>query len=160
MSRLYQRFDTEAAYRASIDSVLTTARQSIRILDHDLSRMLLDSPERSRLLSEFVQKSPERRVHIALHNLALAQARMPRLIEILTRYPHAVEIRSIPDEFRHLTDCHVLVDGTHGVRRFHFDQPRGALILDDAAEIHPWWQRFDELWALCIRTDLGSSLPI
>ena len=159
MSSLYQRFDTEAAYRASIDSVLAAARRNIRILDQDLSRMQLDSPERSRLLAEFLRKSPEQRLLVALHDCTLLPTRMPRLMELLTRYPQVLEIRSIPDEFRHLADCHILVDETHGVRRFHSAQPRGAMILDDAAEIHPWWQRFDELWSLCGQTGLGSRLP-
>lgn len=160
MSALHHRFDTETAYRESIDTVLREARHNISILDYDLSRMQLESPERSRLLNEFVEARGDRQIFIAVQCLALIETRMPRLVNILKRHPHAVEIRSIPDEFSHLSDCHVLVDAKHGVRRFHANQARGVLILDDAEEIEPWRLRFTELWSLCKRTMTRTDLLI
>jgi hypothetical protein len=162
MSTLYQRFDTEAAYREAIDTVLREARHNISILDYDLSRMQLESLERSRLLTEFIEApgERERQVLIAVQCATLIETRMPRLVEILKRHPHTVEIRSIPDEFSHLSDCQVLVDAKHGVRRFHASHARGVLILNDTEEIHPWRMRFNELWSLCKRTMSSPDLRI
>ena len=160
MTRLYQRFDTEAAYRTAIDSVLTAARQTLQILDFDLSRMELETPARNRLLANFLQPSTDRKLLVAVHDAACIGKSMPRLVDLLTKHSHNIEIRTIPAEFRHLTDCHVLADGIHGVRRFHTMHARGSYILDDATEVHPWWQRFGDLWGHCTPAEISSGLRI
>ena len=71
-------------------------------------------------------------------------------MNLFTRYAHAVDVRQSPDNLRQLADTHLLADGCHGVRRFHIDHARCALIQADPAAIQPWQQRFEELWALSL----------
>ena len=69
-------------------------------------------------------------------------------MQLIARFSHMVDVRQSPDNLRHLADSHLLADDAHAVRRFHIEQPRSALVIDDPAYVHPWRQRFEELWEL------------
>jgi hypothetical protein len=151
MESSYERFDSEAEYRSAIDFVLAQAHSSLQIFDADLTRMQLANPERAALLTNFLttNAAPQLRIILREREGGVDIGRgLPRLMDQLDRYSHFFAIRQAPENMLHLADCHVIADGQHCVRRFHFDHPRGALIANNPAEVFPWSQRFDELWEL------------
>lgn len=143
---MIEPFDSEAGYRAAIDATLRAARRELRIFDGDLARMDLDDPARNALLASFLGGEPGRRLHIALHDADPLHKRHPRLLKLIRDHGHQIEIRQTPDHLRQLTDRFVLADESHGAIRFHTDHARGKWVVDDNVEIHPLWQRFDDLW--------------
>lgn len=151
----YVRFDTESDYRASVEQVLGEAAASVRILDRDLAPMKLESPRVSALIAARFRANRAFTIHIALHDTDFVARDAPRLLDILELHLGQFEIRLVPESLRELSDCHLLADAKHGVRRFHKDFPRGALFLDNPAETAPWWKRFDELWAACTPASLA-----
>jgi hypothetical protein len=114
----------------------------------------LDDHTRLESLADFLASgSPAANPHRAARPGAL-ERQAPRLMQLIARFSHMVDVRQSPDNLRHLADSHLLADDAHGVRRFHIEQPRSALVIDDPAYIHPWRQRFEELWELshpCLR---------
>ena len=151
MEPSYERFDSEADYRAAIDFVLAQASSSLKIFDTDLARMQLGTPERVALLTNFLSANVAPQLQIVVRDRDGSSdigRRLPRLMDLLERYSHFFAIRQAPDNMLHLADCHVIADGQHCARRFHIDHARGALISHDPAEVFPWEQRFDELWEL------------
>lgn len=140
----YALLSGEAEYRSAIGDVLMRARSALRVFDRDLAQMQLASRDGAEKLESFVTGGG--RMELVLHDTdSLLEA--PRLRRLLDHHGHLFEVRTLPDDLRHLADCHVLADGIHGVRRFHFSQPRAALEIDAPTTIQPWWQRFDDLWA-------------
>lgn len=139
-------FDSEAGYRDAIDAALAAAREEIRILDKDLIRMEIEQPARVETLTAFLAGNRDRRLRLLLHDSGPLERRSPRLLSLLRQFGHAIEVRQIPEHYRHLQECQVLADRRHGTLRFHADHPRGNLLLDAPEDIHPWWQRFDDLW--------------
>ena len=139
-------FASEAEFRAALDAVIAAATQEIRVFDDKLGRMMLDERERAEALAAFLAASPLRRLHIVLHDPQPAETHMPRLRNLIRRFPNAVEVRESSGEYKHVADCCLLADSTHGALRFHRDHARGKLLLNAPDEIRPWWQRFDELW--------------
>lgn len=148
MSSHYQLLTSEADYRRACDTVLGRAQREILIFDRDLAALRLDEKSRLELLAGFLQNQVPCRIRMVLHRPELPLRNLPRLMQLIQRYSHCVEVRQSPDNLHHVADTHVLIDDDHGVRRFHVDQPRSALILDDPAYLSPWHQRFDELWEL------------
>lgn len=142
----YSRFDDEASYRTHVLSVIELAANEICIFDKDLVGMRAGASDFHAALNNFLAKSSTQSVRIVLHQPANVRNDMPRLAMLAERFSHSLLMRQAPDECRHLADCHVLADSRHGVRRFHTDHPRGAVIIDDEGEIKPWWNRFNELW--------------
>lgn len=143
---MIEPFDSEAGYRAAIDTTLHSACREIRIFDANLERMALDEPARSGLLLRFLGGESGRRLHIALHDPDPLRIRHPRLLELIRSHGHQIEVRQTPDHLRQLADCLVLADAAHGVIRFHADHARGKHVTDDTVELHPYWQRFDDIW--------------
>lgn len=153
-SPAYTLLTSEAEYRQACDTILARAEHEILIFDRDLAALRLDEKARLETLVNFLQKAGPHRLRMVLHDPAPMERDAPRLMQLIARFSHVIEVRQSPDNLRQLTDTHVLADEKHGVRRFHVDQPRSALTLDDRASIHPWWQRFEELWELshsCLR---------
>ena len=154
MSSTYTQLASEADYRRACDTILARAEHEILIFDRDLAALRLEENARLEALTNFLQTDSLRRIRVVVHDPGPLERNAPRLMRVIVRFLHAIDVRQSPDNLRHLADTHVLVDEGHGVRRFHVDQPRSALVVDDPAYIHPWRQRFEELWELshpCVR---------
>lgn len=154
MTAHYQLLTSETDYRQACDAVLRRAEREILIFDRDLVALRLEEAHRLAALTDFLQADALRRVRMVLHDPELLERNAPKLLRLLLRFSHVIEVRQSPDNLRHLADTHVLADEGHGVRRFHVDQPRSALVFDDPAYVTPWRQRFEELWELshpCVR---------
>ena len=148
MSPVYTLLVSETEYREACDTILGRAQHEILIFDRDLAALRLEENARLETLTNFLQMDGLRRIRVVLHDSVPLERSAPRLTQLIARYSRVIDIRQSPDNLRHLADTHVLADESHGVRRFHVDQPRSALILDDPAYIQPWRQRFEELWEL------------
>ncbi len=148
MSPAYTLLTSEAEYRQACDTILGRAEHEILIFDRDLASLRLEDKVRLEALTNFIQMDGLRRIRVVLHDPGPVERSSPRLMQFVARFSHVVEVRQSPDNLRHLADTHVLADEGHGVRRFHVDQPRSALILDDPAYINPWRRRFEDLWDL------------
>ena len=148
MNHSYQLLTSEAEYRQACDTVLGRAEHELLIFDRDLRGFHLDHNTRLQVLSDFLAADRLRRIRIVLHDPGPLHRQTPRLMQLIARFSHLIDVRQSPDNLRHLADAHLLADDAHGVRRFHVEQPRSALVVDNPAYIHPWWQRFEELWEL------------
>jgi hypothetical protein len=148
MNPSYQLLTSEAEYRQACDTVMGRAEHELLIFDRDLRSFQLDHNTRLQLLSDFLAADRLRRIRIVVHDPEPLHRLMPRLMQLIARFSHLIDVRQSPDNLRHLADSHLLADDAHGVRRFHVEQPRSTLVLDDPAYIHPWRQRFEELWGL------------
>ncbi|MDP2826802.1 MAG: hypothetical protein Q8O52_29455 [Sulfuritalea sp.] len=148
MTSHYQLLTSEADYRHACDTILRRAEREILIFDRDLVTMRFEDTARLAALTTFLQTDDMRRIRIVLHDPGPLERDAPRLTRLIFRFSHVIDVRQSPDNLRHLADTHLLADESHGVRRFHVDQPRSALILDHPSYINPWRQRFEELWEL------------
>jgi uncharacterized protein YjiS (DUF1127 family) len=154
------QFDTEAGFRSAVDAAILAADRQISIFDRDLSRLCLDERDRVAALRSFVGSRRGNSIRIAVQNTRLIETKMPRLIALLRVFGHAIEIRRTPRELDRLSDSHVLTDNGVAVIRFHIDQPRGKLIVGDLVAVHPWLDRFGELWSSSAPCALGSALGL
>jgi hypothetical protein len=138
----------ETDYQRAVDTVLAKAWHELTIFDHDLAPLRLDEPRHIAALADFMQRSPRSGLRIVVHDTRVLDSRLPRFMRLAAIHSPRIQARLSPDNLRHLADTHVLADGCHGVRRFHRDHARCALLLDNPAETQPWRQRFEELWGV------------
>lgn len=146
MEASYRLLNGEEEYRQACETVIGLATQELLIFDRSLSAPKLEDKARADLLEVFLAADGHRRLRIVLHEPEQLRIRAPRLMQLFGRFSHLIEIRQTPDNLQHLADTHILADEGHGVRRFQYDQPRSALILNDPPSITPWRQRFEDLW--------------
>jgi len=139
-------FNSEAEYSSAIDEVLLVAQKEICLFDPDLERLGLEEKGRAARLETLIAGAEKGRLRGVVHDASRLNAHSPRLQELLRRFPLSIEFRLSPENMRHLADCMLLADGSHGVIRFHADHARGKQILHDPVELAPRILRFEELW--------------
>jgi hypothetical protein len=143
----YRRFDTEAAWHEAIDRLLELAGRELRIFDPDLTSLRLNSPQRVAQFEAFLQASRTRRLFIAAHDTEHLTRRCPRMMGLLARYAHAIQINRTHEEIKNIQDSFLVLDARHYVRRPAVPFFRGAAGFDDEPEGLAMRSRFLEIWA-------------
>lgn len=133
------------AYEAAIDRLIGTALGRIRIFDRSLNRGY-NASLRTEALRRFLLAGKANRIEIVVHDPARIHAECPRLVALQRHFAHAISIYRTQSPARAVYDPFCVVDGSHYARRFHFDSPRGVLVLNDPEGAGVLVQRFAEIW--------------
>lgn len=142
----YTRFDGEAGFQQAVDDLLDQAGRELRVFDPDLAALRPNSPARVAQIERFLQVSRTRRVYIVVHDTDYITNRSPRLMALLARYSHMMQINRTHEEIRHVQDAFLVLDSRHYVRRPVAASYRGAIGLNDEAEGLAMRSRFLEIW--------------
>lgn len=134
-----------AALEAALDDILLRAQRTVRIFDNALGQGY-NSTVRFDALRRFLLSSPRNRLLIVVHNSQAANRNCPRLLNLLRLHAHAISIHETHQAAKAVYDPFAVVDDLHHVHRFHFEQPRGVLSVDDPIGTHSFIERFEEIW--------------
>lgn len=143
----YELFESEAAFQAAVDCLLAQSGRELRVFDPDLAALRLNSLERIAQFERFLQASRTRRLYLAIHETEHLSTYCPRMMTLLKRYSHAVQIQRTNEEIRELRDAFLVLDSAHLVRRPEAAFWRGVLCLNDRNEAFAMRARFLEVWA-------------
>ena len=148
---IYERFDDNAAFQAAVDRLLEQSGRELRVFDPDLAALRLNDPARIATLERFLLASRTRRLYLALHSPEHLTRQCPRMMGLLARFAHAIQVQRTHDEIRELQDSFLVLDSIHYVRRPVAQFFRGAIGLGDETEGLAMRSRFMEIW--------GASFP-
>lgn len=143
----YELFDSETAFQAAVERLLAQTGRELRVFDPDLSALRLNAPERIACLERFLQASRTRRVYLATHDTGHLSKHCPRMLGLLRRYAHAIEVQRTHEEIGGLRDSFLVLDALHFVRRPEAAFWRGVICLNDRNEAYAMRARFLEIWA-------------
>jgi hypothetical protein len=132
-------------YDAAIDTILHRASRNIRIFDYTLGNEY-NSVRRIELLRQFLRASRRNSLQIVLHETGAMNRNCPRILNLLRTYGHSVSIHETHPAAKSVYDPFVIIDDRCFVHRFHFDEMRGLLALDDPIGTHTFIERFAEIW--------------
>ena len=141
-----QHFASVSEYRQALDRVIEQARHRVYLFDYDLQDGAWNSPQREALLKQFILRSTDNRLHMALHSVDHLRRNCPRLLNLQHQYSYAVFIHETLPEARSINDPMLIADGQHYVHRFHYQQARGELVLHDPDQTLRLARLFDEIW--------------
>ena len=144
---VYERFETGEGFQAAVDRLLQQPGRELRIFDPDGAALRLNDPPRIQLIQRFLQASRTRRLYLVLHNPQYLQRQCPRMMSLLGRYAHAIQVNRTHEEIRELQDAFMVLDSVHYVRRPVASFFRGAIGLADENEALAMRARFNEIWA-------------
>lgn len=142
----YFRFDTEADFQAAVDRLLQLDGNELRVFDSTLSVLKLNSPARIETLRGFLAGNRARRIYMVVHDTDHVTRQCPRLMNLLSRYNHAMQINQTSEDLRELQDSFLVMDRIHYVRRPVGRFFRGAAGINDEAEAQAMRSRFQEIW--------------
>ena len=144
---VYERFETNADFQAAVDRLLQQPGRELRIFDPDGAGLRLNDPLRLAHLERFLMSSRTRRIYLVLHNTDPLTRQCPRMMSLLGRYSHAMQINRTHEEIRELQDAFLVLDSQQFVRRPVAQFFRGALGFGDETEGLAMRGRFTEIWA-------------
>jgi hypothetical protein len=144
---VYERFDTNEGFQSAIDRLLEQPGRELRAFDPDGAALRLNDPARIERLERFLLASRTRRFYLAVHDTDPLTRQCPRLLALLRRFSHAMQINRTHEEIRQVQDSFLLLDSMHYVRRPVAALPRGAMGLGDETESKALLGRFAEIWS-------------
>jgi hypothetical protein len=148
---IYELFDTADGFHASVDRLLEQPGRELRVFDPDGSALRLNDSARIATFERFLLSSRTRRLHLVLHDVEPLTRRSPRMMALLGRFSHAIQINRTHEEIREIQDSFLVLDAQHYVRRPVAAFFRGAMGLGDETEGLVMRSRFMEIW--------GQSFP-
>lgn len=134
-----------AAYEDALNSILEKARRTVRIFENSLDRGY-NSPRRFELFRAYLLANPLNRLQIVAHDTQTIDRSCPRLINLLRMHAHAISIHETHQAAKAVYDPFAVVDDLHYVHRFHFEELRGLMAVDDPIGSQPFVERFGEIW--------------
>jgi hypothetical protein len=143
----YATFNGEADFQQAVDRLLGQPGRELRVFDPDLASLRLNSPARVALIEDFLRASRTHRLQIAAHDTDHLTRYCPRMMNLLKRFNHAIEIHRTHEQIRNLQDAFLVLDAAHFVRRPVARFYRGAIALNDENEALLMRSRFLEIWA-------------
>jgi hypothetical protein len=156
----YERFDTEAGFQAALDRMLEQSGRELRVFDPDLAALRLNAPERIARVERFLQASRTRRLYMVVHDTGHVTRYCPRMMNLVARYAHAIQINRTNDEIRELQDSFLVLDSMHYLRRPVARFFRGALGLNDENEALAMLGRFGEIWSASYPSAAPTTLGL
>jgi len=143
----YLQFDGEAEFQRAVDRLLAAPGRELRIFDPDLAALRLNTPQRVEQLRQFLAASRTRRLYIAVHDPEHVTRQCPRMMALLARFAHAIQVNCTHEEIRAIQDSFLVLDQSHYLRRPVAQLFRGALGLHDETEALAMRGRFTEIWS-------------
>ena len=117
------------------------------MFDPDGKSLRLNDPARIEAFERFLHASRTRRLFVVLHDTDHVTRYCPRLMSMLARFSHAIQIHRTHEEIREIQDAFLVLDAAHYVRRPVAAFMRGAAGLNDDTEALAMRGRFQEIWA-------------
>jgi len=154
---LYERFDSNAGFQGAVERLLEQAGRELRIFDPDLAALRVNDPARIERLERFLLASRTRRIYVAVHHTDHITKQCPRMMSLLARFSHAIQINRTHDEICELQDAFLVLDSMHYVRRPVARFSRGAIGLGDENEGLAMRGRFMEIWAASFPAVSGTT---
>ena len=153
----YERFDGRAGFQAAVDRLLEQPGRELRIFDPDGAALQLNDPARIERIEKFLLASRTRRLQLVLHDTEHLTRHCPRMMSLLARFAHAIQVHRTHEEIRELQDAFLVLDSLHYVRRPVAQFFRGAIGLGDEAEGMVMRGRFIEIWAASFPAVSGTT---
>jgi len=157
---IYERFDTADGFHAAVDRLLEQPGRELRVFDPDATALRLNDSARIAALERFLQASRTRRLYLALHDTENLTRHCPRMMTLLGRYAHAIQINRTHEEIRELQDAFLVLDSLDYVRRPVAARYRGAIGLGDETEALAMRARFGEIWSASFPAVSGTTVGL
>ena len=144
---IYERFETNEGFQGCIERLLGQPGRELRVFDPDGAALRLNDATRIEALQSFLLASRTRRIYLVMHSTDHVTRQCPRLLTLLRRFSHAMQINRTHEEIREVQDSFLLLDSMHYVRRPVAALFRGAMGLGDENEGQALRGRFGEIWS-------------
>ncbi len=134
-------------YIEALDTICGLATRSLCIFEQDFDGLGFNSEKRYDLLYHFLLSNPYNRLYLLAHSMNYLSRDCPRIGMLLRNFSHNMQVFRTPQHMMNVSEPFAVADEKHFVRRFHFDDTRGILALNDPQGARALHSQFNEMWA-------------
>ena len=157
---VYETFDSNDGFQVAVDRLLEQPGRELRIFDPDGAALRLNDSGRIERIEKFLMTSRTRRLYMAVHDTEHIARQCPRMMALIGRLSHAIQINRTAEEIRELQDAFLVLDQSHYIRRPVSQFFKGAMGLGDENEGLAMRGRFLEIWAASFPGIAGTTLGL
>ncbi len=139
-------FSSTTEYVEALNTLCGLAKHTLQIFEKDFDNQGFNNVTRFEILRKFLLGNPNNRLQLLAHDTRPISQFCPRMMLLLRQFGHSMFIYQTPINMKHLTAPFAVADESHSVRRFHFDDTRGILALNDGEGARVLKSRFMEIW--------------
>lgn len=134
-------------YIAALDTLCKLARHTLYLFENDFDGLGFNDSARYENLRHFLLANPQNRLFVLAHEMQYLSTRCPRMTMLLSQFDGRMFIHQSAKHLFHVTAPFCVADNKNYVRRFHFDDPRGILAVNDPENARTLESQFMEMWA-------------
>jgi hypothetical protein len=154
-----KKLEGNSEYEAAIDTLLARTGRKLRIFERQLGKGY-NSARRHELLRHFLLVGRGHLVQIVVHDAANLQRDCPRMITLLRQFSDSISIHETEPQAKGVYDPFSVMDERDYVHRFHYDNARGLLGLDDPQGALGFVHRFAEIWEASVPAAAATTLGL
>jgi hypothetical protein len=139
-------FTSAADYVEALNTLCGLAKHTLQIFEKDFDNLGFNNEDRFEILRGFLLRNPNNRLQLLAHDTRPISQFCPRIMLLLRQFGHSMFIYQTPANMKHLTAPFAVADESQYVRRFHFDDTRGILALNDGEGARLLKSSFMEIW--------------
>ncbi len=143
----HTQLDGIADYTAALDTLCKLARHNLYLFEKDFDGLGFNSEARYETLRHFLLANPLNRLFVLAHEMNYLSTRCPRMTMLLSQFDSRLFIHQTAKHLLHITAPFCVADSRDYVRRFHFDDPRGLLAVNDPENARALKSQFLEMWS-------------
>ncbi|MBU1689999.1 MAG: hypothetical protein KJ958_15630 [Gammaproteobacteria bacterium] len=157
---LHRQLNSMIDYTEALDVLIELARHRLRIFDYNLEDGGYTTLRRYELLRTFLLASRNNRLEIVLHDSDYLTRFCPRIFSLLKQFSHAITIQETTPQAKGIYDPFAIADEACFLHRFHYDNPRALLALNDIEGSHVLIKRFEEIRAASVQAITATTLGL
>ena len=155
----HTRLEGSTDFEAALDTLIARATRRLRVFDRALGHRF-DSAQRHELLRNFLLANRANRLQIVLHDVDNVVRDCPRLVSLMRSRSEAISIhQTLPDAYG-VYDPFAVADERDFVHRFHYEDTRSVLALDDPHGARQFVERFEEILAASCPAAAATTLGL
>ncbi|OGT29464.1 MAG: hypothetical protein A3K00_02685 [Gallionellales bacterium RIFOXYD2_FULL_52_7] len=143
----HTHLDGIADYTAALNALCKLAQHNLYLFEMDYDGLGFNSEARYETLRHFLLANPSNRLFVLAQDTHYLSTRCPRMMMLLRQFDNRLFIHQTAKHLLHITAPFCVTDNAHYVRRFHFDDPRGLLALNDPEHARMLESLYLEMWA-------------
>ncbi|MDD2721984.1 MAG: hypothetical protein PHH47_11820 [Gallionella sp.] len=146
----HTHLDGIADYTAALDRLCSLARHDLYLYERNFEGLGFNSEVRYQTLRHFLLANPLNRLYILANDTQYLATFCARIAILMRQFDSRMAIHRIPSNRPQGSEPFSVADSTHYVRRFHFDDPRGMLAINDPTAAGSLQSRFHEMWSVSV----------
>jgi hypothetical protein len=139
--------DGVSDYTAALDTLCKLAHHNLYLFEKDFDGLGFNAEARYKSLRQFLLANPQNRLFVLAHEMQYLSTCCPRMLMLLSQFDDRMLIHQSAKHLLHITAPFCVADNKNYVRRFHFDDPRGILAVNDPEHARTLELQFMEMWA-------------